>query len=72
MFPSEIYNSENFNSLTGQVQELTDISLGRGPSCEMYKISREDYSMNLAVPSAGPAPRGGLVVLISHNDTSLL
>lgn len=37
MFPSEIYNSENFNSLTGQVQELTDISLGRGPSCEMQQ-----------------------------------
>lgn len=36
------------------------------------KISREEHSMNLAVPSAGPAPRGGLVVLISHNDTSLL
>lgn len=36
------------------------------------KISREEHSMNLAVPSAGPAPRGGLVVLISHDDTSLL
>lgn len=70
-FPSEIYN-RILTVWLGKSRNWQTFLLAVVLPVRCNKISREEYSMNLAVPSAGPALRGGLVVLISHKNTYLL